>query len=224
MIKTIYSAKPYKDGYKITRYKWSDKLRRYTDVNVLVLLADKEQADFYIKGVEENAKQDGFKTETEKTKFKAMARLWISRRKSKITERKLYFMAINKTKNINLQITISKADAERLESAQQSISALLDIELTKSQTIAFLIKNYGKTPINNQNETLTKAPKINKNGVYYGAQVRALKDKMQASYTELSVMLGISASTLKKYASDKQQPQGENLQLLNDALKRYGIK
>ena len=67
MIKTIYAAKPHKDGYKITRYKWSEELRRYTDVNVLVLLADREQADNYIKGVEYNAKIDGFKTETKRT-------------------------------------------------------------------------------------------------------------------------------------------------------------
>ena len=66
--KTIYAAKPFKSGYKITRYKYDGDLRHYTDINVLVLLADKEQAQTYIDGVKTCAEYDGFKTEIETTK------------------------------------------------------------------------------------------------------------------------------------------------------------
>lgn len=133
-------------------------------------------------------------------------------------------MAINKTKNNNLQITLSKADYEKLLSIQNDLSALLSIDLNKSQTIAFLIKNYGKTQP--KGEILQeKQPKhANKNGVDYGAQVRALKDKLNVSYPKLSAIVGIPAPTLKKYGNDTQRPQGENLELLNQALKNYGIK
>lgn len=131
---------------------------------------------------------------------------------------------INKSKNINLQITLSKADSERLNNIVESLSALLDIELTKSQAIAFLIKNYGKKPLNNNGEVIKTSPNISPNGVDYSAQVRALKDKTGASFTELSVMVGIPTSTLKKYANGTQKPKGENEQLLLKAFKTYGIK
>ena len=134
-------------------------------------------------------------------------------------------MAINKDKNILIQITLSKADAERLNGITNLLSTLLDIELTKSQTIAFLIKNYGKSPLNKENDIVAnRQPKAEKNGINYSAQVKALKDKLGVSYARLSELLSIPAPTLKKYASGIQNPQGENLELLNQALKNYGIK
>lgn len=134
-------------------------------------------------------------------------------------------MPINKAKNINLQITLSKQDGERLNEIVKLLSTLLDIEITKSQAIAFLIKNYGKSPLNNNiDATKPSQPKALKNGLNYQSQVLALKDKLNVSYPKLSQIIGIPETTLKKYASGKQQPQGENEQLLNNALKRYGIK
>ena len=138
-------------------------------------------------------------------------------------------MAINKTKNKLLQITLSNQDAERLEQIKNDISEMLNIDLNKSQTIAFLIKNYSKTAtfsqIANINLYAEKPQKTaTKNGINYSAQVRALKDKLSVSFTDLSVIVGIPAPTLKKYASDIQRPKGENEQLLKDALKKYGIK
>lgn len=132
---------------------------------------------------------------------------------------------INKSKNQLLQITLSKADFERLIAIQNDLSTLLSVDLNKSQTIAFLIKNYGKTqakqPIFNENESKPRAPKSNVN---YQAQVIALKEKLNVSYPRLSQMVGIPETTLKKYALGKQKPKGENEKLLNDALKKYGIK
>lgn len=135
-------------------------------------------------------------------------------------------MAINKNRNVNLQITLNKSDAERLNEIVKLLSSLLDIEITKSQAIAFLIKNYGRTQTSKSNIDATKPsqPRALKNGLNYQAQVLALKDKLNVSYPRLSQMIGIPETTLKKYASGKQQPQGDNEHLLNDALKRYGIK
>ena len=132
---------------------------------------------------------------------------------------------INKDKNINLQITLTKATYNKLLEIQEDVSALLDVDLNKSQTISFLIKNYShidhlKTSLN----TSQTAPKNNKSAVNYQAQVKALKDKLDVSYNRLSELLGIPAPTLKKYASGIQQPKGENEILLNKAIKDYGIK
>lgn len=66
MIKTIYSAKPNKNGYKITRYLWNGE--KYTDIKGLYIVADMESANAYLKVLENNAKANGFKTEIEKTK------------------------------------------------------------------------------------------------------------------------------------------------------------
>lgn len=131
-------------------------------------------------------------------------------------------MAINKNKNVMIQITISKADNERLSAIQDELSANLSIELSKSQTIAFLIKNYGArptapTPRNDE-------PRAKKGAINYQAQIIALKDKLNVSFTRLSEILGIPASTLKKYASGTQQPKNENEQIIKQALARYGIK
>ena len=134
-------------------------------------------------------------------------------------------MAINKTKNKLLQITLSNADYDRLNQIADLLSTLLGVDLNKSQTIAFLIKNYGKSPLNSENDVVAnRQPKSQKDGINYSAQVKALKDKLNVSFPRLSQMLGIPEATLKKYASDKQRPKGENEQLLKDALKKYGIK
>ena len=55
---------------------------------------------------------------------------------------------INKSKNKNLQLTLSNADYERLEQVNDLLNTLLGVNLTKSQAVAFLIRNYGNTPLN----------------------------------------------------------------------------
>lgn len=135
-------------------------------------------------------------------------------------------MAINKDKNINLQITISKKDAEKLTAIQYELSAHFNIELTKSQTIAYLIKNHGfkPTPTATTTAPRTSTPKGAPSGINYSAQIKALKDKMGVSFTRLSQILGIPESTLKKYASGRQTPGAEYEQIIKDALKKYGLK
>lgn len=133
---------------------------------------------------------------------------------------------INKTKNTLLQITLNKSDLQRLNAIMEQLSALLSFELNKSQTISFLIKNYGKSPLNNETDIFKEQPqrKAAKSGIDYGAQVLALKDKLNVSYTNLGEIIGIPPTTLKKYASGKQAPKDENEEKLKASLKRYGIK
>ena len=144
---------------------------------------------------------------------------------------------INKEKNQNLQITLSKQDYFKLLEIQNELSTLLSIELNKSQVIAFLIKNHNKQPsaptaTKAPRITPTQAPKPTNNGhlkpsnpnVNYQAQVIALKDKLNVSFPRLAEILQIPLSTLKKYAYGTQNPTGENEQILINALARYGIK
>ena len=126
---------------------------------------------------------------------------------------------INKSKNVNLQLTISKNSYEKLLNIQSDLNELLNFELSKSQTIEYLIKQYEtKAPI----KADAKAKQSEKE--LYKSRIIALKDALNVSYPRLSEILGIPISTLKKYASGTQQPKGENEKILIDALKRYGIK
>lgn len=65
MIKTIYSAKPHKDGYKITRYKWNGN--QYKEIKGVAITPNKDTAIDFINGIKATAEQDGFKTKTEQT-------------------------------------------------------------------------------------------------------------------------------------------------------------
>lgn len=130
-------------------------------------------------------------------------------------------MAINHNKNVNLQITISKVDNESLLTIQKDLSNKMNIEFSKSQTIAFLIKSYilnTSNPWQSQNKEQREQDLIN-----YRVLLNTLKSKLEKTYKELSEIIGISESTLKKYALGKQAPTGENKQKLNDAFKKYGI-
>ena len=120
---------------------------------------------------------------------------------------------------MNLQITLSKADYERLLTIQNELSIQLSIDLNKSQVIGLLLRNY-----HGQEPNKPTAPKQNKKVLSYQSQVLALKDKLNVSYTHLSEIIGIPASTLKKYANGSQEPKDNNEQLIINALKKYGIK
>lgn len=139
-------------------------------------------------------------------------------------------MAINKSLNVNLQITLLKEDAEKLASILKELSASLGFEITKSQAITYLIRNY-KTPKKAENspkatptpkktETTANAPIIND----YQRRILELKNKLGKSYKELAEMLNIPFSNLKKYGIGKYTPKGINAEILNDAFKKYGIE
>lgn len=135
-------------------------------------------------------------------------------------------MAINKTKNVNLQITISKTDNDYLLEIQERLSESLNIDLSKSQTISYLLKHYRLNGMNQAQEQRQAQAKIkhDKELKNYRVMVVSLKDKLGATYGELSTMLQIHQSTLKKYASGKQAPTGTNKEILDNAFKKYGIK
>lgn len=125
-----------------------------------------------------------------------------------------------KDTNTRVIFTLSLEENKMLERITDDLSHKIGLQISKSQALRLLIRNYETKP-NNTTEQPKQKPSASLN---YGAQIRALKDKLNASYTELALMLDIPASTLKKYASDTQQPKAENEQKIINALKRYGIK
>ena len=132
--------------------------------------------------------------------------------------KELLKMAINKDLNVNLQLTIKKDVYQRLLEIKNELTNLFKIDLSKSDVITYLVNNYQKA------NTLKQPIKAPKQKINYSNQVKALKDKLNVSFSDLSRILGIPQSTLKKYASGTQQPTGENEKILIDAIARYGIK
>ncbi len=130
-------------------------------------------------------------------------------------------MAINKDKNVLFNITISKADNEKLNIIVADLSQDLGINLTKSQAIGILIKNYKKESPKATTKPQKKAYSDNYN---YQSQIQALKLKLNVSYPHLAEIIGIPLSTLKKYAYGQQQPKDENAKLIKQAIARCGIK
>lgn len=127
---------------------------------------------------------------------------------------------IKKT-NVNVQITLNQATAERLNFIVNDLNNKLSLNLTKSQAIAFLINDYGKEPTKQPKES---KPRKAKTSLNYSAQILALKDKLSISYPHLAEILNIPLSTVKKYAYGTQQPSQENEEKILNILKRYGIK
>lgn len=127
---------------------------------------------------------------------------------------------INKDTKKLIQISLKISEYERLIEIKSQLSNKLKIDLSKSEIIAFLINNYDTEESNGQKPT----NKAKKNGINYQAEINLLKDKSQMSFTELSKMLDIPISTLKKYAYGQQTPSKANEQKLLNAFKRYGIR
>ena len=128
---------------------------------------------------------------------------------------------INKSKNVNLQLTISKTDYNRLLQIKDELKGLLTIDLNKSQVIAFLIRNYGKGTL----KSVDIAKKsTNQSDFNYQIAINTLKDKLNKSFKEMSELLDVSESTLKKYAHGIQNPSGTNKIKVDNALEKYGLK
>ena len=130
-------------------------------------------------------------------------------------------MPIDKNKSKIIAISLSNEDSNKLESITEDLSQKLGLKLTKSQAIVIMMNNYGKMP---QSQAEEQPKPTKKKAINYQAQILALKDKLGMSFRVLGDTIGINESTLKKYASGKQQPKAENEQKIIDAMKRYNIK
>ena len=124
-------------------------------------------------------------------------------------------------KNVNLQLTISKEDNEQLSKIQSELTTLLNVDFTKSQTITFLIRNYGKSQLKSVN--LNKA-KTDQKDTTYKVQLITLKERLNKTYGQLAELIGIPESTLKKYAQGIQEPKDNNRKLLDNFLSKYGVE
>lgn len=124
---------------------------------------------------------------------------------------------INKTKNNNLQVTIKKESLNKLIEIQKELTAIFNIELSKSQVIEYLINKY------EPQKNIIKAEIKKDSNTKTSAQIIALKTKLNVSWPRLAEIVNIPETTIKKYKQGKQAPNEKNKQLLEKALKQYKI-
>ena len=122
-------------------------------------------------------------------------------------------MAINKEKNGNLQLTISKADLEQLEQIRADLSEFLNIDLSKSQTITYLIKNYDKTALKTENNEPSKEIKYierfkNKT---LSNRVKELRKQLQVSTRKMAQLFNTSVSTTERLIYNEIEPNDKDL-------------
>lgn len=122
-------------------------------------------------------------------------------------------MAINKEKNGNLQLTISKADLEQLEQIRADLSEFLNIDLSKSQTITYLIKNYDKTALKTENNEPSKEIKYierfkNKT---LSNRVKELRKQLQFSTRKMAQLFNTSVSTTERLIYNEIEPNDKDL-------------
>lgn len=128
---------------------------------------------------------------------------------------------INKSKNTNLQLTISKDAYKRFLELQSEINNLLGFELSKSQLIEYMIINYNKKSLT---ETNLNRENAERDRDIYMKKIRALKDALNISYARLSDLLNIPIACVKNYGTGKQTPNEKNKIVIDNALKHYNIK
>lgn len=125
---------------------------------------------------------------------------------------------INKNKNILIQITLSKANSEKLESIANYLNDFFNMQLTKSQVINYLINNY-KVAESKQNKKI-QAKESNQD---LRAKLLLLRQQYNLSYPTISELSNIPVSTLKKYGLGQQEPKGENLTKLIKLFNDYKL-
>lgn len=143
---------------------------------------------------------------------------------------------INKDK-INLQLTITKEDLKRLEEIKKTLSKRFNMELTKSQTIQFLINKFkleneeSKPIFKESSKPIINEPKLKgitgtsteKTRQESKRKLLLLRDTLKISNKELSDLLNINFESMRKYLQGKREPQGANAQKLEEIYKKYGI-
>lgn len=147
---------------------------------------------------------------------------------------------INKDK-INLQLTLNKEDLKRLEEITKALKDRFKIDLSKSQTIQFLINKF---KLENENlKPIIKIPNYktpkpifkdsnNKEIKPYNLQdqreeskrkLNLLKTKLNITSRELCDRLSINYETFKSYTQGKRLPTGENAEKILKMYEKYGI-
>lgn len=127
---------------------------------------------------------------------------------------------INKSKNVNLQLTISKDAYKQLLKIKEDIKSKTAFNLSKSQLIEFLINKYnGETPTMNSDQ-------INKDKARNETKelIETIKKSLNISYPKIAELSGIPLTTLKRYAYGEQEPSESNRQKLEELIKKYDIK
>ena len=99
---------------------------------------------------------------------------------------------INKNKNVLIQITLSKANSEKLETIANYLNELFNMQLTKSQVVNYLINNY-KVAESKQNKKI----QTKESNQDIRAKLLLLKQQYNLSYPTISELSKIPVSTLK---------------------------
>ena len=156
---------------------------------------------------------------------------------------------INKD-NVNIQITLKKSDITKLNLINSYLNNNLSVELTKSQTIQFLINNFDlskkpnqkpKTELIKPKDTVKKTdalrptPQTKLNNLnltkeqidtlkeQMSAKLHELRTRLQITIKELAEMLNINFETFKDYYKGKRYPTGDNKNKIEICLTKYGI-
>ena len=147
---------------------------------------------------------------------------------------------INKEK-VNLQLTINKEDLKRLEEITKALKDRFKMDLSKSQTIQFLInefklENEEIRPINTIPNIKPPKPIFkdsnNKEIKPYNLQdqreeskrkLNQLKTKLNITSRELCDRLSINYESFKSYTQGKRLPTGENAEKIQKMYEKYGI-
>lgn len=126
---------------------------------------------------------------------------------------------INKQKNTNLQITISKEANAKLTAIMEEINQGQIIGLNKSQTIEFLIMRFSlKSDFKKEREEAKETARSE-----YSNRLKKLQKKTKLSITKLAEKLGISYNTFKKYVYGYHEPTENNKIIIDEALKEYKL-
>lgn len=128
---------------------------------------------------------------------------------------------INKERNANLQITISKESLNKLEMIINELSKNQIIKPNKSQTIEFLINNY---TLKNSESEQQRAKAKTEIKTIYSNRLKALGLKLNMSIPKLAESLNIPFNTFRKYYYGYTEPTEQNKLIIDKALKDNDIK
>lgn len=130
---------------------------------------------------------------------------------------------INKN-NERFNITLNKADLQKLKLINADLNKRFNLNLTKSQTIKFLINDY---KLNFNCETAKpKAEQPKKTDILKAENKRKLnelKERLNISIKDLAELLNINFETMRDYFKGRRLPTGENETIINECFIKYGI-
>ena len=147
---------------------------------------------------------------------------------------------INKD-NLRIDITLNKADFQKLKLINADLNKRFNLDLTKSQTIKFLINDYklnfncetAKPKAEQPKKTKAEQPQQTTNQktkeqtdilkAENKRKLNELKERLNISIKDLAELLNINFETMRDYFKGRRLPTGENETIINECFIKYGI-